>query len=90
MKPLQALKQTITRGCRSGLNVPLAALHIAQVQLLSNLTHAHGIGEVLLVGIYQQHGIAKLILIQHPLQLIPGVVNAVAVVRVNDKNDGYI
>lgn len=89
MKPFQSFKKTIACRCCGGLDVPLAVLDIAQVQLFRNLANTHGIRKVLLVRIHKQHGITQLVLIEHPLQLISSIINAVTIIRINDKDDGY-
>ena len=58
-----------------------------QAELVRHLRGAHGVGQVLLVGEHQQHGVAELVLVQHPVQLVAGGVDAVRVVRVDDEDE---
>jgi hypothetical protein len=46
-------------------------LYIVETQLISDFGSIHGVGQVLLVGKNQQHGIPKLILHSHETQMIP-------------------
>ena len=41
-------------------------------ELVGDLRRVHGVGQVLLVGEDQQHRLAKLVLGQHPHQLVSG------------------
>lgn len=44
-------------------------------------------GQILLVGEDQEVGIAQLVLVQHALQLLPGLNDTIAIVRVDDEDD---
>lgn len=44
-------------------------------------------GQILLVGEDQKVGIAQLVLVQHALQLLPGLNDTIAIVRVDDEDD---
>jgi len=74
-QPIQALVQTISRSCTSGLNVPVSVPEAVEPKLVCDLGCVHGVGQVLLVGEYQQHGLTQLILCQHPHQLVPRLSN---------------
>lgn len=43
--------------------------------------------QILLVGEDQEVGIAQLVLVQHALQLLPGLNDTIAIVRVDDEDD---
>lgn len=43
-----------------------------ETKLVGDFSRIHGIGEILLVGKHQQERVAKLVLIQHALELITG------------------
>mmetsp|Transcript_6955 Transcript_6955/g.19728 ORF Transcript_6955/g.19728 Transcript_6955/m.19728 type:complete len:217 (-) Transcript_6955:40-690(-) len=82
-EPVQALVQAVARGGASTLDEPLSAAEIMQAQLLCHLRRGHRVRQVLLVGEDKHHGISHLILIQHLVQLLTGVLDAVTVVAVN-------
>lgn len=44
-------------------------------------------GQILLVGENQEESVPELILIQHPLQLLTGLNNTVAIVAIDDEDD---
>ena len=44
-------------------------------------------GKILLVGKDQEDGVPELVLVQHALQLLPGLDNTVAIVGVDDEDD---
>jgi len=56
-----------------------------QTKLVRDLSSVHGVRQVLLVGKDKQDGLTKLILIQHAVELIAGLANAITIVRVNNK-----
>lgn len=43
--------------------------------------------QILLVGEDQKVGIAKLVLVQHTLQLLPSLDDTIAIVRIDDEDD---
>jgi len=86
-QPIQALVQTISRSCTSGLNVPVSVPEAVEPKLVCDLGCVHGVGQVLLVGEYQQHGLTQLILCQHPHQLVPRLSNTLPVVAVHHEDE---
>ena len=58
-----------------------------QSKLIGDLCGVHGIGKILLVGEDKQEGIAELILVQHPLQLLTSLRNTFPIIRVDNKDD---
>ncbi len=58
-----------------------------QYYLLGDVSSVHGVGEVLLVGKDQKEGVPQLILVQHPVKLLPGLSDTVAIVAVDHKDD---
>jgi len=58
-----------------------------QPQLIRNLRRIHRIGQILLVRKHQQQRIPQLVLVEHALQLLARLDDAVAVVAVDDEDD---
>lgn len=58
-----------------------------QSQLVSHFRCTHGIGQILLVGKDQKHGIAQLVLVQHSVQLVTRRIDTVRVIRIHDENE---
>jgi hypothetical protein len=58
-----------------------------QSQLLRQLSCAHCIGQILLVGKHQHHRIAQLVLVQHIVELSFGLNDTLAIVGVNDEDE---
>mmetsp|Transcript_10590 Transcript_10590/g.22069 ORF Transcript_10590/g.22069 Transcript_10590/m.22069 type:complete len:254 (-) Transcript_10590:9-770(-) len=83
-KPIQAFVQTIASGCACGLDEPLAMTKVVKAKLLSHFCRGHCLWQVLLVGKNQQHCITHLVLIQHLSEFLPGILNAITVIAVND------
>ena len=57
-----------------------------QAKLVRDLRGVHGVRQILLVGEDQEHGLAQLVLVQHAVQLVAGLADTVAIVRVDDEN----
>ena len=51
------------------------------------LRRAYAYGQILLVGEDQEKGVPQLVLVQHPLELLTGLNNTVAIVAVDDEDD---
>jgi hypothetical protein len=86
-QPIEAFIQTVPGAGAAALNVPLAIAKCVESELVGDLGHAHGVGQILLVGKHQQLGIAELILTKHLLQLFTRLGDALAIVRVNNKDE---
>mmetsp|Transcript_42278 Transcript_42278/g.135353 ORF Transcript_42278/g.135353 Transcript_42278/m.135353 type:complete len:207 (+) Transcript_42278:281-901(+) len=85
-EPVQTLVQTLAGSGARALDVPVALAERVQPQLVGNLSSVHGVGEILLVGEHQQHGLAELILVEHAVKLVPGLPDTVAIVGVHNEN----
>ena len=73
--------------CPTYLDIPGSLPEAVQPQLVSNFGGVHGIGQILLVGVNEQKGIAKLVLVKHPLEFFARFRNTFSVVGINDKDD---
>ena len=82
---MQFLHIKVTKYCLqlSHLNVPVPVPHVVEAQLVSDLSRVHGLGQVLLVGKDQHHGVSQLVLRQHPVQLVPGLGYPLPVIAVH-------
>jgi hypothetical protein len=69
------------------LNVPSSLPEAVEAELISDLGSIHGIRQILLVGEDEEESIAKLILIQHPLQLLASLRNTLSIIGVHNEND---
>lgn len=58
-----------------------------QAKLVGDLSGVHCVGKILLVGEDKEKGIAQLILVQHPLQLLACLGNTLAIVGVDNEDD---
>lgn len=61
--PVQPLVQPFARRRARRLDVPLALAQRVQPELVRDLRRRHGVGQVLLVGEHQEHGVAQLVLL---------------------------
>ena len=86
-KPVKTLIETITRRGAGGLHVPLPVADVVQPELVSDLSNAHGLREILLVGEHKKNSVAQLVLAEHLVELVVGLDDTLAVVRVNDKDE---
>lgn len=85
--PFETLVEAVTaRGARR-LDVPLPLPERVQPELVGDLGGVHRVRQVLLVGKHEQDRVAQLVLIQHALEFLARLVDTVAVVRVDDKDD---
>mmetsp|Transcript_123679 Transcript_123679/g.346365 ORF Transcript_123679/g.346365 Transcript_123679/m.346365 type:complete len:267 (+) Transcript_123679:81-881(+) len=82
-EPIEALVETVAGGGARALDEPLPVPQVVEPQLLSDLRRRHGVGEVLLVREDEQHRLAHLLLAQHFRELLPGVLDSVAVAAVD-------
>jgi hypothetical protein len=86
-EPLKTLVQTVSGGSAGGLDVPSALPQAVKAELVSDLGGVHGVGKILLVGEDQQNGIAELVLVEHALELFPGLDDTVTIVAVDNEDD---
>lgn len=85
--PVQPFVKTLAARRARGLDVPLALPQGVQPQLVGDLCGRHGVGQVLLVGEHQEHGVAQLVLVEHAVELVAGFAHAVAIVAVHHKDE---
>lgn len=86
-EPLKTLIETVTGGGTGGLDVPGALSQAVETKLVCDLGGVHGVGKILLVGENKQDSIAKLVLVEHALELLSCLNNTIAIVGVNDEDD---
>lgn len=86
-EPLKTLIETVTGGGTGGLDVPGALSQAVEAKLVCDLGGVHGVGKILLVGKDKKDGIAKLVLVEHALELLSCLDNTIAIVGVNDEDD---
>jgi hypothetical protein len=86
-EPVKTLEETVTRGGASGLDVPSALPQAVKAELVCDLSDAHGVRKILLVGKDQEKSIPQLILVEHALKLFAGLWDTVTIVGVDDEND---
>ena len=71
----------------SHLDEPRPLSQGMETKLVSDFSSIHGVRKILLVGEHQEQSVAKLILVQHPLQLLTRFRHTITVVRVDDEDD---
>jgi hypothetical protein len=85
-EPVKALVETITSGGAARLDVPLSVAQPMEAQLLSHLSGAHGVGEILLVGEHEEDRVPELILVEHTVQLVTSSVDTITIVGVDHED----
>mmetsp|Transcript_2779 Transcript_2779/g.10083 ORF Transcript_2779/g.10083 Transcript_2779/m.10083 type:complete len:242 (+) Transcript_2779:67-792(+) len=85
-QPVKTLIQALGGGRAGALNVPVALAERVKRQLVRDLRRVHRVREILLVGKHKQDGVAQLILVEHAVQLVPGLRDTVAVIAVHNEN----
>ena len=78
----QSLREITTH-----LDVPSSLPKTVETKLVRNFCSIHGIREILLVGEDKEEGIPEFILIQHPLEFLPGLRDTLPIVGVDDEDD---
>ena len=58
-----------------------------ETKLVSDFSSIHGVRKILLVGEHQEQSVAKLILVQHALQLLAGFGHTLAIVGVDNEDN---
>ena len=58
-----------------------------ETKLVRDLSGVHGVGEMLLVGKDKQEGVAELVLVEHPLELLTSLRNTFPIVGVDNEDD---
>jgi len=86
-EPLKTLIETVTGGGTGGLDVPGALSQAVEAKLVCDLGGVHGVGKILLVGEDKKDSIAKLVLVEHALELLSCLNNTIAIVGVNDEDN---
>lgn len=78
--------KTITTCGAGALDVPLPVAEGVEAELVGDLSDAHGVGQILFVAEHEEHGISQLVLVQHLLQLLVGLVDTLPIVGVDHKD----
>ena len=71
------------------LDVPVPVPHVVQPELVGDLGGVHGVGEVLLVGEDEEHGVTELVLGQHSVKLVPGLSYPLTIVAVHHEDESF-
>ncbi len=87
LEPVEALVQALSGGGDGGLDVPVSLRQRVQSQRIGDLSSVHRVRQILLVGEDQQDGVPKVVLVEHLVQLLLRLVDAILIVRVNDENE---
>jgi len=85
-EPVETFVETITRSGASCLHVPLAVADVRQAELFSDLSDAHGLGEILLVGKDEEDSVAELVLSEHLVELVVCFSDTLTVIAIDDKD----
>jgi len=85
-EPVKTLIQTITSCSTSRLNEPITVPHLVQAELVSHFSSGHGLGQILLVGEDEEHSLLELILVEHAVKLLLGIISTIAIVGINDED----
>mmetsp|Transcript_37923 Transcript_37923/g.88757 ORF Transcript_37923/g.88757 Transcript_37923/m.88757 type:complete len:225 (-) Transcript_37923:6-680(-) len=86
-QPIKTLVEAIARGRARRLDVPVALAQRMKAKLVRDLRGIHRVWQVLLVGEDEQDGLAKLVLVEHAVQLVPRLAHTVTIVRIDDEDD---
>jgi len=86
-QPLQAFEQTLTLDCRSLEYGPLSILDAVQIETLCNSSIIQSSRQVLFVGIYEDHCILELFLVENSMKLLLGSSDTLSIARVDDINN---
>ena len=58
-----------------------------QTKFISHLWSGHGTWKILLVGIHEDDGVLELFIVDHLVKLFTSIIDTIAIVRVDDKDD---
>ena len=86
-EPVQAFIQPLAWCGASALDVPVALAQWVQPKLVRDLRSVHRVWQILLVSEHEQHGVAKLVLVQHAVQLVARLHHTVSVVTVHHEDE---
>merc|ERR1712083_897353 len=86
-EPVEALVETVASGGARGLDVPVALAKRVEAELVGDLRGVHGIRQILLVGEDQEDRFAELVLVEHAVELVARLADAVTIVGVDNKDD---
>ena len=84
-QPLEAVVEALARRRARFLDVPLALAQLRQAELLGELGGIHRVRQVLLVRVDEKRHVSELVLGEHAVDLVACLVDAVAIVRVDDE-----
>jgi len=85
-QPIQSLVEAVTLGRACRLDVPLSVPEALQSELVCELTGAHGVWQVLLVGEDEEMRVSQLILLKHLLQLVMRLTDPFTIIGVHNEN----
>ena len=85
--PLQTVNNPVSRDDARVLDEPVPGPHVGQPQLVSHLSGAHGLGQVLLVCEHEYRRVPEPVVLEDGLQLLSGLLNPHRVVAVHDVDD---
>ena len=69
-EPVEPIVQALARRRAARLHPPLPMAQARELQLVRELRRAHRAGQVLLVGEDHERGVAQLVLVEQPVQLV--------------------
>lgn len=58
-----------------------------KTKLVGDFSGIHGIGKILFVSEDEKESIAKLVLVEHPLEFLPSLRNTFPIIRINHEDD---
>lgn len=89
-KPFQPLLHPLSQQDRARLDMepPIASMcNTVQAKCLVHFQDGHASGDILFVGHDQEDRMAEFVIIVHPVQIVSGLCDPVAVIRIDDKDD---
>lgn len=86
-QPVETLVESITSGGAGGLDVPGLTTDGVEGEFVSDLWGGHGSRQVLLVSVHEDDGVLELLIVDHLVKLLAGIIDSIAIVGVDDEND---
>ena len=85
-QPVKTFVQTITSSGTASLDIPWSMSKAMQAQFIGHFSGRHGIRKILFVGKNEENGFFQFILIEHSMKFVPGSINTISIVWINNEN----
>ncbi len=86
-EPVETLVEALAAGGDGALDLPLAASHVVEAQLLCDLCDGQRLGQILLVGEDEQRSVPEKGFVEENVEFTLGLLDSSVIVGIHDVDD---